>query len=83
MTTNLQLLGRGLDAVLLSRTDQITAHQRLDRYYRAVLVHPCNLRVRRICVGELFQAAWKRGAKPQLALLHTNHPTPPISDGEA
>lgn len=83
MNDNLHLLGRGLDAVLLSRTDQITAHQRLDRYYRAVLVHAGNLRGHRIRIGESLQAAWKRGAKPRVVHLHPHRLTIFIPDREA
>ncbi|WWW35625.1 hypothetical protein V8017_00295 [Stenotrophomonas rhizophila] len=74
MSRNVHLLGRGLDAVLLPGTAPITAEQRLERYYRAVLAHPGAMRGLRIQLGECFQSAWKRGAKPRLSHLHVDHP---------
>jgi len=72
MTTDLHLLGHGVDAIVQHDLDRmppaITAAARVQRYQRAVCIAPPDQwRALRIRFGSIFQIAWSAGLKPDLA----------------
>lgn len=78
MSTNLQLLGGGLDAIVQkdpgAMTTTISATQRLARYRLAVSLYLGGFLYLRRMTGECFQRAWARGHYIDIAFLHALFP---------
>lgn len=55
----LQLIGHGVDAIVLFATRQPTKDQRLGRYQRALSVRSTKDHAARVYRGELLQRAWR------------------------
>lgn len=58
-----------LNAVVFRGTKPLTAHERMKRYYQAVVAYPTTQLSLRANLGAAMRDAWKAGKRPNLQLI--------------
>lgn len=69
MNQEIGCLKYGLNAVVFRNSRELTAEERMKRYYAASVAYPHRQLALREQIGASLRAAWKDGKRPNLKLI--------------